>query len=264
MNRIQQKFEELKDKDKKALITFVTAGDPTLEATIKIVKEMENRGADLIELGIPYSDPIAEGPTIQAANSRALMNDISIKDIMNTVTEIRKEVKVPLLYLLYFNCILQYGPEKFFSDCAQSGIDGVIIPDLPFEEQDEIEDIAIKYSVDIISLVTPTSKDRIEKIAKSARGFLYCVSSLGVTGVRDGFNTDFEEFFSYINSVTTIPKALGFGISTQAHVIQLKNYCDGLIVGSAIVKQVEMSIDTDDAVKRVGEYVGMLREALDS
>lgn len=263
MSRIQAKFKELKDKNQKALITFLTAGDPTLDVTIRIVKEMESRGADVIELGIPYSDPIAEGPVIQQANARALKNNINIKDIMEMVREIRKEVTVPLLYLLYFNCILQYGPEKFFAECSKSGLDGVIIPDLPYEEQGEIEDVAYKYSIDIISLVSPTSKERIETIAKNAKGFLYCVSSLGVTGVRKDFDTDFEEFFSYVNKVTDIPKALGFGISTTEHIYQLRKYCDGLIVGSAIVKKIGESASGEEAVKNVGEYVASLRKALD-
>lgn len=263
MNRIEKKFKELKQNNKKALISFLTGGDPTLQDTIKIVKEMENRGADLIEIGIPYSDPIAEGPVIQQANARALKNDLKIHNIMDAVLELRKEVTVPIVYLLYFNCILQYGPEKFFLDCSKSGVDGVIIPDLPYEEQWEIEDIALKYNIDIITLVSPTSKERIEKIAKQARGFLYCVSSLGVTGVRKEFNTDFEEFFSYINKVTDIPKALGFGISTTEHVKKLKGYCDGLIIGSAIVKLIGESKDGDEAVSKVGDYIEDLRRALD-
>ncbi|MFZ5987168.1 MAG: tryptophan synthase subunit alpha [Bacillota bacterium] len=264
MNRISGKFDELREMNKKALITFVTAGDPTLDATIRIVKEMEQKGADIIELGIPYSDPIAEGPVIQLANSRALKNDIKIKDIMNMVSEIRKEVKVPLVYLLYYNCILQYGPDRFFQDCVQSGIDGLIIPDLPFEEKQELDEIASRYPVDIITLVSPTSKDRIEKVAKEAQGFLYCVSSLGVTGVRKEFDTDFDEFFSYINKYSKIPKALGFGISTPEHIRELKGYCDGLIVGSAIVRQVEVSRSEDEAVRNVGEFVKALRDAMDS
>lgn len=264
MSRIEKKFKELKEKNRKALITFVTAGDPTLKATAEIVKEMEKRGADLIELGIPYSDPIAEGPVIQLANARALKNNIRIKDIMDAVKEMRKEVKVPLVYLLYFNCILQYGPEKFFEDCEKSGIDGLIIPDLPFEERDEIEDVAAEYGVDIITLVSPTSRDRMERIAKNAKGFLYCVSSLGVTGMRKDFSTNFEEFFSLINRCTDIPKAIGFGISTPEHIRQLKGYCDGLIVGSAIVKQVERSSCEEEAVKNVGEFVQTLRQAMDA
>ena len=263
MSRIEGKFKELKEQNKKALITFVTAGDPTLEATIAIVKEMEKRGADIIELGIPYSDPIAEGPVIQLANARALKNNIKIKDVMNAVKEMRKEVTVPLVYLLYFNCILQYGPKQFFEDCEQSGIDALIIPDLPFEERDELEEISSQYPVDIISLVSPTSGDRMEKIARNAKGFLYCVSSLGVTGMRSDFSTDFNEFFSGINKVTSIPKALVFGISTPEHIVQLKKYCDGLIIGSAIVKQVEKSANAEEAVINVGNFVESLRKALD-
>jgi len=263
MSRIEQKFKELRERNRKALITFITAGDPTLEATIDIVKEMERKGADIIELGIPYSDPIAEGPVIQLANSRALKKGIKIKDIMDMVVKLRKEVKVPLLYLLYFNCILQYGPERFFADCAASGIDGVIIPDLPYEERSEIDDVAEKYLVDIITLVSPTSRNRIERIAKDAKGFLYCVSSLGVTGMRKEFSTDFDEFFSYINKVARIPKAIGFGISTPEHIRRLKKYGDGLIVGSAIVKRIEESSNPEEAVAEVGKFVQTLRCAMD-
>lgn len=264
MSRIESKFRELKELNRKALITFITAGDPTLQTTKKLVREMEQKGADLIELGIPYSDPIAEGPVIQHANARALKNDLKIKHIMDAVKELRQDVKVPLLYLLYFNCILQYGPERFFEDCKYSGIDGVIIPDLPYEEQGEIKEIAEKQGIDIITLVSPTSKSRIEKITKGAKGFLYCVSSLGVTGVRSGFNTDFEEFFSNIGKYCSIPTAIGFGISTPEHVKTLRGFSDGLIVGSAIVKQVESSISEEDAVQKVGAFVTTLREALDT
>jgi tryptophan synthase alpha chain len=263
MNRIGEKFKELKDKNKKALITFVTAGDSTLEDTKKLVKEMERQGADLIELGIPYSDPIADGPVIQRASDRALKNKVKITDIMQTVKEIRLDVKVPLLYMLYFNCIYQYGVERFFDDCRKSGIDGVIIPDLPFEETDEIADIGEKYSIDIISFLTPTSKERIEKIGKKAKGFLYCVSSLGITGSRNSFDTDFEQFFSNVNTYVNIPTAIGFGISTTEHIRKLKKYADGLIVGSAIVKLIENSSNIQEAVTVVGSFVSTLRKAMD-
>lgn len=179
------------------------------------------------------------------------------------VKEVREDVKVPLLYLLYFNCILQYGIRKFFKDCITSGIDGLIIPDLPYEESGEISDIAEEYNLDIITLVSPTSKERMEKVAKNAKGFLYCVSSLGVTGMRKDFNTDFNEFFSYINKYSKIPKALGFGISTREHINKLKGYCDGLIVGSAIVKQVEKSITINEAIENVGNLVNSFRDELD-
>ncbi len=264
MSRIGVKFNELRELNKKALITFVTAGDPDLDGTKRIVEAMERNGADLIELGIPYSDPVAEGPVIQAANVRALKNNIKIKDIMNAVKDMRKTVEVPLIYLLYYNCIFKYGADRFFSDCADSGIDGVIIPDLPFEEKDEIDGVALKYGIDIISMVSPVSKERIEMISKSARGFLYCVSSLGVTGERNSFSTDFGEFFSIIDKYTSIPKAIGFGISTPEHVKSLKGYSDGLIVGSAMVRQIERSRNIEETIDNITEYVKVLRAALDS
>lgn len=263
MGRIEDKFEQLKAEGKKALITFVTAGDPDIKSTAALVTEMERKGADIIELGIPYSDPVAEGPVIQAANSRALAHGLKIKNIMSAVKDMRREVTVPILYLLYFNCILQYDPERFFADCAEAGVDGVIIPDLPYEEKDEIQDTADKNGVVIISLVSPVSGDRVVEIARNAKGFLYCVSSLGVTGVRQDFSTDFEGFFAGINKATNIPKALGFGISTAKHVKKLKHYCDGLIVGSAVVKRVAEGTDASDAIRSVGAFVQELREAMD-
>jgi tryptophan synthase alpha chain len=263
MNRISHKFAELGNLNKKALITFVTAGDPDLKTTGKIIKEMVNCGADIVEIGVPYSDPIAEGPVIQRANSRALRNNINIKSIFGMVEELRSQVNIPLLFLLYYNSMLQYGLEKFFHDCAIWGIDGVIIPDLPFEEREEAEVPASACSIDIISIVTPTSKDRIEQIVKDARGFLYCVSSLGVTGVRKEFKTDFDEFFTYIDRYTKIPKAIGFGITTPEHAAILKNYCDGLIIGSAIVAKIEQSRDGDEAVKNAGDLTRLFRNVLD-
>lgn len=264
MGRIEDKFNILKKQNRKALITFVTAGDPDIATTVRIVEEMEKRGADIIELGIPYSDPIAEGPVIQAANARALKHNIKIIDIMLSVKEIRKTVIVPLLYLLYFNCIVQYGIDRFFANCASAGLDGVIIPDLPFEERGELEETAEKYGIIIITLVAPTSGERIELLTSKAKGFVYCVSSLGVTGVRSTFNTNFEAFFSRINSATSIPKAIGFGISSVEHITQLKDYCDGLIVGSAMVKKIETAQNADEAVAAVGQYTAELRAAMDS
>lgn len=263
MNRIDEKFQELKSAGKKALITFVTAGDPDIATTVNLIKEMEKRGADIIELGIPYSDPIAEGPVIQAANKRALDKGIKIRDIMSAVKEIRKTVKAPLLYLLYYNCIFKYGPDAFFRDCAEVGIDGVIIPDLPCEERGEIEEFTEKYGIVNIVLVSPVSNERVGNVVKDAGGFIYCVSSLGVTGVRNDFKTDFDEFFSYINSATAVPKAIGFGISAPAHVEMLKGYCDGLIIGSAVVRLIAESSSPDEAVADVGRYTGELRAALD-
>ncbi len=265
MNRIDEKFLELKKIGKKALITFVTAGDPDIETTKDIVREMVSSGADIVELGVPFSDPVAEGPVIQAANVRALSKGLKINGIMEAVKDLRKDVTIPLLYLLYFNSILQYGIGRFFENCRNAGIDGVIIPDLPFEEREEIEEFADANSIALITLVSPVSGERTQIIAENAKGFLYCVSSLGVTGVRKDFNTDFDEFFRQINKATDIPKALGFGISSVEHVNALKGYCDGLIIGSAIVKIIEDSAAKPvDAVKNTGIFVKQLREALDS
>ena len=263
MGRIEDKFSELKRAGKKALITFITAGDPDIDTTVRLVQEMENKGADIIELGIPYSDPIAEGPVIQAANERALSKGLKIKDVMAAVGIMRENVKVPLLYLLYYNSILQYGPDRFFRECSEVGIDGLIIPDLPYEEKDELDEFSSRYGIIRITLVSPVSNERIEKIARDAQGFLYCVSSLGVTGVRQGFDTDFTEFFSMIDRATNIPKALGFGISTPEHILALKGYCDGLIVGSAMVRKVNAGRTPDEAVENAGLYTAELRKALD-
>ncbi|NJD02867.1 MAG: tryptophan synthase subunit alpha [Ruminiclostridium sp.] len=264
MNRIDKKFNELKKMGKKALITFVTAGDPDMRATKDIVREMVLKGADIVELGVPFSDPVAEGPVIQAANARALSKGLKIDDVMAAVNDLRNDINIPLLFLLYFNSILQYGIARFFENCKNSGIDGVIIPDLPFEERQEIEEFADENDIIVITLVSPASRDRIEAIARNARGFLYCVSSLGVTGVRKDFNTDFKEFFAHIDRATDIPKALGFGISSVEQVNALKNYCDGLIIGSAIVKIIENNAQLADAIKNIGIFVQQLRGALDS
>lgn len=263
MSRIESAFTKRKENGQKALVTFITAGDPDLEATRQLVLEMEKQGADIVELGIPYSDPIAEGPVIQRANERALKNSIKLRNIFDLVSSLRHDTQLPIVFLLYFNCILQYAPERFFAECRLAGVDGVIIPDLPFEEKMEIKNIAESEGVDIISLVSPTSKERVVRIAGDARGFLYCVSSLGVTGMRSSFHTNFDEFFSFINASTKVPTALGFGISTPEQIAQLRGYSDGLIVGSAIVKKVEESSSCEDAVKKVGEFVKSLRTALD-
>ncbi|MFZ5975672.1 MAG: tryptophan synthase subunit alpha [Bacillota bacterium] len=262
-NRINAMFENRLRGDKKALITFLTAGDPDIDTTRKIVLAMEQAGADLIELGVPYSDPIAEGPVIQAANARALKNDVRLDTLFNLVESLRAETQAPIVFLMYVNCILQYGPDKFFERCATAGLDGVIIPDLPLEESDEIHDVSSRYGVYMIRLVAPTSGDRIEEIASKAEGFLYCVSSLGVTGMRSSFGTDFEEFFGRINRLKAAPCAVGFGISTPGQVKALRGYCDGVIVGSAIVKRIGEAANADEAVQEVSAFVKELREALD-
>jgi tryptophan synthase alpha chain len=212
-NRIDLKFRELKKDNKKALITFITAGYPDIDTCTELVLSMEKDGADIIELGIPYSDPMADGVIIQESSLLALKNGARIYKIMDMVRKIRAKSQIPLVYMLYYNCIFKYGMEKFFSESKESGIDGFIIPDLPIEERLDTIDMAGKYGIELIPLVAPTSSERIKKITENAEGFVYCVSTTGVTGVRQSLNTNIEEYIKIVSSYTDKPKAIGFGIS---------------------------------------------------
>lgn len=262
MNRIQKTFKILKEINKKAFIAFVTAGDPTLEDTYELVLEMEKNGVDIVELGIPFSDPMAEGPVIQKANERALSLGINVDNIFEMVEKLRIKTQIPIVFLLYYNSILSYGSEKFFLACVKSGVDGLIIPDLPYEEKEELIDISKMSGVNIISLVSPTSKDRIKTICAEAEGFVYCVSSLGVTGTRSEFKTDFDAFLGEVRAATNIPTAIGFGISNGEQAEKLKKYADGIIIGSAIIRKIEDNLQGDFKGKVVG-FVRSIREALD-
>lgn len=262
-NLIAEMFEKQKSLGKKALITFITAGDPDIETTKKLVLAMEATGANLVELGIPFSDPVAEGPIIQAADLRALSKGLRTDNIFDAVAELRQKTLIPLVFMMYINCISTYGKEKFFRRCSECGINGVIVPDLPFEEKGEITSEAAAFGIKVISLVAPTSHDRVKMITAEAEGFLYCVSSPGVTGVRSNFVTDFDEYFATINKYTKVPTALGFGISTPQQAKELKKYADGIIVGSAIVRLIGAAKTPDDAVSDVSAFVSSLRSALD-
>ena len=260
MNRIEKCFSELAADNKKALITFVTAGDPDLETTEKLVLTMFENGSDIIELGVPFSDPIAEGVTIQEASLRSLKAGTNLNKIFDTVVKIREKTDKPLILMMYINTIFVYGTEKFFGKCRECGIDGVIIPDLPFEERDEVLDTAEKYGIFNINLAAPTSHDRIKEIASGSKGFLYCVSSTGVTGTRSSFSTDFDEFFGTIYKYAKCPCAVGFGISGPEQAKKMSAYCDGVIVGSAIVKIVAKY--GKDSAEKVGEFVSELKKAI--
>lgn len=260
MNRIEKCFSDLKERNEKALITFITAGDPDLEATERAVFEMFDNGADIIELGVPFSDPVAEGVTIQKSSLRSLKNGTNLTKIFETVKRIREKTEKPLILMMYINTIFVYGTDRFFADCKQYGIDGVIVPDMPFEERDEVQESAEKYGVLNINLVAPTSRNRIEKIATESKGFLYCVSSTGVTGVRSGYTTDFDDFFGTIRKYAKCPCAVGFGISGPEQAKKMSGYCDGVIVGSAIVRIFEEK--GADAPKAAGEFVKSLKEAI--
>lgn len=246
----------------KAFIPFITCGDPNLETTEKIVYAMEEAGADLIELGIPFSDPTAEGPVIQEANIRALSGEerVTTDRIFELVRKLRKRVKVPMVFMTYANVVFSYGSEKFISTCKEIGIDGLILPDIPYEEKDEFDPICKKYDVDLISLIAPTSHDRISMIAGDASGFVYCVSSLGVTGTRTEITTDIGEMVSLVKKARDIPCAVGFGISTPEQAKKMSSVADGVIVGSAIVKIIAKY--GEDAVPYVAEYVKSMKDAM--
>ncbi|WP_124099004.1 tryptophan synthase subunit alpha [Ruminococcus sp. Marseille-P6503] len=260
-NRIDVCFEQLKRENKKALITFVTAGDPDLETTEKCVYSMFENGADIVELGVPFSDPIAEGPTIQKASLRALEKGTTLDMIFGTVKKIRKNCDKPLLLMMYVNTIFRYGTEKFFSLCSECGIDGVIVPDLPFEERDEITPYADKYGVYSINLVAPTSHERIKMIAGESKGFLYVVSSLGVTGKRSEFTTDFSQLLAPLkDSGINCPACIGFGISNPQQAAKMSSYCDGVIVGSAVVDIIAEY--GKNAPEKTGELIRSLKSEM--
>ncbi len=255
MSKIGKAFE-----NGKAFIAFVTGGDPDLETTEQILYAMEEAGADLIEIGIPFSDPIAEGAVIQEANERALAAGCTTDKLFDTVKKAREKVTVPIVYLTYANAVVKYGKEKFMKRCVECGVDGLIVPDIPYEEKDELSGVCETYGVDLISMIAPTSHERIRMIAKEAKGFVYCVSSMGVTGVRKEIKTDIGAMVKLVKEVTDTPCAIGFGIATPEQAEKMASLSDGAIVGSAIVKLVAKY--GKDAPRYVGEYVKSMKEAV--
>lgn len=255
MSNIKKAFEA-----GKAFIAFITCGDPDLETTAAAVRAAADNGADLIELGIPFSDPTAEGPVIQGANLRALQGGITTDKIFDFVKELRRDVKIPMVFMTYANVVFSYGAERFISTCKNIGIDGLILPDLPFEEKEEFAPICGKYGVDLISLIAPTSENRIAMIAKEAEGFLYIVSSLGVTGARSEIKTDLASIVQVVRENTDIPCAIGFGISTPEQAKKMADISDGAIVGSAIIKLLEAH--GKEAPEYIGAYVKSMKEAM--
>ena len=239
MSNIQKAFDMKRAEGHKAFIPFITAGDPHLEATEQFIYALEEAGSTIIELGIPFSDPVADGPVIQRANLRAEASGFRIEGVFELVERVREKTEIPLVFLMYANTIYHYGIESFFARCKEAGVDGIIIPDVPLEEKEEFNHFAKANEIDLIGLVAPTSGERIEAICENASGFLYCVSSLGVTGTRASIETDLGSFFKEIKEHCHIPTALGFGISNKEQAVLLKEYADGIIVGSAIVKMIE-------------------------
>ena len=255
MSNIKKAFE-----NGKAFIPFITCGDPDIETTKSCVLEVVENGADLIELGIPFSDPTAEGPVIQEANERALKGGVTTDKIFELVRDLRKKISIPLVFMTYANVIFSYGAEKFFSICKEIQIDGVILPDLPYEEKEEFLTLCRKYGVDLISMIAPTSEKRISMIASEAEGFLYIVSSLGVTGTRSEITTDLKSIIDTVRKSTKIPCAVGFGISTPEQAKKMADLSDGAIVGSAIVKLIKEY--KTQAPAKVGSFVREMKNAL--
>lgn len=252
MSRISKAFEK-----EKVFIAFITGGDPDIETSCELIRAMAAGGADIIEIGIPFSDPIAEGPVIQEASLRALKAGTTTDRLFSMVEKLRQEIDTPMVFMTYVNPIYVYGTKRFMKKCADSGIDGVIVPDVPFEEKGELAEQCREYDVDLISMIAPTSKKRIEMIAKEAEGFLYCVSSLGVTGVRSEIDTDVAAMIRHVKAVTDIPCAVGFGIATPEQAEKMAAVSDGAIVGSAIVKLIAEY--GKDAVSHVADYVKSMK-----
>jgi len=255
MSKIKEAFE-----GKKAFIAFITCGDPDTQTTAQAVRAAVRGGADLVELGIPFSDPTAEGPVIQEANMRALAGGITTDKVFDLVRELRRDVTIPLVFMTYANVVFSYGADKFISTCKEIGIDGIILPDLPFEERDEFLPMCEKYDVDLISLIAPTSSGRIAMIAKEAKGFIYIVSSLGVTGTRSEITTDIASIVKVVRENTNVPCAVGFGISRPEQAASMAAVSDGAIVGSAIVKILKEY--GKDAPEHICEYVRSMKDAM--
>ncbi|WP_317855941.1 tryptophan synthase subunit alpha [Chakrabartyella piscis] len=255
MSKIKEAFA-----NGKAFVAFVTCGDPSLDTTEQLVYAMEEAGADLIELGIPFSDPTAEGVVIQSANERALAGGVTTDKIFDMVEKMSPNVKIPMVFMTYANVLFTYGTERFVKRAKEVGMSGVILPDIPFEEKEEFASVCAAYDLDFVSLIAPTSHDRIAMIAKEASGFVYCVSSLGVTGVRSNIATNIGEMVDLVKANTDVPCAIGFGISTPEQAKNMSEYADGVIVGSAIVKLCEQY--KEDCVPYVKEYVASMKAAI--
>ena len=264
MGRIEEKFDELKEKKEKALIAFISAGDPDINTTKSLVLEMERRGADIIELGVPFSDPLADGPTIQKSYLRALKGKTSLKKIIKMVKELRQKTGIPIVLMSSYNPVLRYGEDRFVNDAVMSGIDGVIIPDLPPEESDNLCKMASQKGLDTVFLLAPTSdEERMKLICGRSCGFIYYISVTGITGARKSLSDNIGGMVKKIKRFTGLPVAVGFGVSTREQAGKIAKYSDGIIVGSAIVKIIEeFGQDKKKLVKEVGNLIGKLKDAI--
>ncbi|MEY9093075.1 tryptophan synthase subunit alpha [Paenibacillus sp. RC84] len=269
MNRIDRKFAELKSAGKNALIPFITVGDPTADVTLDIIRELEKSGADLLELGVPYSDPLADGPVIQESSGRALKSGITVLKVIEIAKQARSGgSELPMILFTYYNPLLRIGLERVFELMKESDISGVIIPDLPMEEDAEAKQLAERHGIHLIPLIAPTSNERVQKIVGRASGFVYCVSSMGVTGVRSEFHAGVDDFLASVKAATDLPIAIGFGISNREQVERFEKTCDAVVVGSAIVRRIgeqehrlQDESTKQDALKQIGEFVRDLKGA---
>lgn len=261
MNRIEKRLNELKKENKKAFITYITAGLPDIKTTKELIKIQAEAGVDVIELGVPFSDPIADGPVIQDASYRSIKNGTNLKKVFEIVKEVRNDCEVPIVFMLYYNTILYYGVENFINKCMECGIDGMIIPDLPFEETFEIKEFVdkIENAPYLIPLVSPVSKERISMIVNEAKGFVYCVSSMGVTGQDADFHKEIKNYLENVKSKAKIPVMMGFGIRTAKDVLNYIDIIDGCIVGSHFMNLMEKSSYNTDAIK---EYITKFKAEL--
>lgn len=262
MNRIEKRLAECKEKNQKAFITYMTAGLPDMEGCKNLIKVQEEAGTDVLELGIPFSDPVADGPVIQAASYKSICQGTNLKKVFDVVQNVREEgCEIPIVFMMYFNTILYYGLENFAKKCAEAGVDGLIIPDLPFEEQGQMKDVLDKTenAPILIQLVTPVSKQRMPMILENARGFVYCVSSMGVTGQAADFHKDVVNYLTEVKNISKIPVMMGFGIRTAKDVLPMKDIIDGCIVGSHFIKLMEEHNYSTDTAK---EYIETFKKEL--
>ena len=263
MNRIDLKFKELRARKKKAFIAFITAGYPSLEATEELVRLFERAGVDIVELGIPFSDPMADGPTIQAASFSALQRGTTPGNILELVRRIRKGSQIPIALMTYYNPVFHCGDEAFVNKAQAAGVDGLIVPDLPVEESLDLRQAAAKKDVSVVSFVAPTTANaRLERITKAASGFIYFVSVAGVTGARTSVPANVSVQVKKVRSMTDVPVCVGFGISTPQQVKSVASFSDGVIVGSAIIKEIEKNITAKDMPRRVAAFVKSLSSVL--
>jgi tryptophan synthase alpha chain len=252
MNRIEQKFIELKNSARKGFIPFVTSGDPDLATSLSIIEALAEMGADIIELGVPFSDPMADGPTIQASSQRALLNGVALSDVLGMIKEFRLKFETPIVLFGYLNPLMQFGIERFREDASASGVDGVLVTDIVDNEATELSDLLAKKDIDLISLIAPTTSDeRLETIANRARGFIYAVSRAGVTGAQSELSSTAERLVGRVKKYSKLPVAVGFGISTAAQVESVWKYADAAVVGSAIVAEIAAASSPDEALSRV-------------